>query len=34
MTRAVEHYKRTGCIPPGSAGEVARFIAESGRENE
>jgi len=28
-TVAVEHFKRTGCILPSHAGEVARWLAEN-----
>lgn len=34
MSRAVEHYKRTGCIIPGHADEVAAFLAERRRSGE
>lgn len=30
MTRAVAHYKRTGCILPGTQGEVARYLRRQG----
>lgn len=26
MNKAVEHFKRTGCIPPGAAADVAKYL--------
>ena len=33
-TAAVEYFKRTGCILPSHAGEVARWLAENNSEDK
>jgi len=32
-TAAVAHFKRTGCILPSHAGEIARYLAENNSED-
>ena len=32
-TKAIKHFKRTGCILPGHAGEIAAYIKENNHED-